>query len=93
MEPLVAVLLILAALAMGLVLGWLVGGGRAGALAEERAKTAERRRLAVAFIRRHCLPSLVDEWRGVYADRRMALVSMRMACASALAPEDSPVNQ
>jgi DNA recombination protein RmuC len=47
MEPLVAVLLILAALAVGLVLGWLVGGGRAGALAEERAKTAELLRLTL----------------------------------------------
>lgn len=47
MEPLVAVLLILAALGAGLVLGWLVGGGRAGALAEERAKTAELLRLTL----------------------------------------------
>lgn len=47
MEPLVAVLLILVALAAGLVLGWLVGGGRAGALAEERAKTAELLRLTL----------------------------------------------
>ena len=36
MEPLLAVLIAAAALLAGLALGWLVGRGRAGALAEER---------------------------------------------------------
>ena len=43
MEPAV-ILILLLALAAGLALGWLVGRGAAGALAEERAKAAERLR-------------------------------------------------
>lgn len=47
MEPLVAVLLIVPALAAGLALGWLLGGGRAGALAEERGKAADLLRMTL----------------------------------------------
>lgn len=47
MEPLIAVLLIVAALAGGLALGWFLGSGRAGALAEERGKTADLLRLTL----------------------------------------------
>ena len=52
MDPLVVILLILAALAAGVALGWLVGRGRAGALAEERGKTAELLRLTLTEVTR-----------------------------------------
>src|SRR5688572_5079687 len=44
MDSLVPILLAFAALAIGVALGWLVGRGRAGALAEERARVADQLR-------------------------------------------------
>ena len=44
MDPLIAIVAAFAALTIGLVLGWLVGRSRAGAIAEERGKDAERLR-------------------------------------------------
>jgi DNA recombination protein RmuC len=52
MDPLVPVLLAIAALAIGLVLGWLVGRGRAGALAEERGRSADQLRTDLAEVTR-----------------------------------------
>jgi len=50
MEPLLAVLIAAAALLAGLALGWLVGRGRAGALAEERGRTAELLRMTLTEV-------------------------------------------
>jgi DNA recombination protein RmuC len=47
MDPLAAVLIFIA-LTIGVALGWLVGRGRAGALAEERARTADILRETIA---------------------------------------------
>ena len=48
MEPFFAILLALLMLGAGLALGWLVGRGRAAALAEERAKACEQLRIELA---------------------------------------------
>jgi len=48
MDPVLPILLAFAALAIGVVLGWLVGRGRAGALAEERGRVADRLRTELA---------------------------------------------
>lgn len=50
MDASIFIFLGLVALAAGLALGWLVGRGRAGALAEERAKTAELLRLTLTEV-------------------------------------------
>ncbi|MGQ0660260.1 DNA recombination protein RmuC [Sphingosinicella sp.] len=50
MDPIVVILLVFAALAAGVALGWLVGRGRAGALAEERGKTAELLRMTLTEV-------------------------------------------
>ena len=47
MDPTLAILIAFVALAAGVALGWLVGRGRAGALAEERAKQAELLRMTL----------------------------------------------
>ena len=47
MDPLV-ILLLLVMLAIGLGLGWLVGSGRAAALAEERGRACEQLRSELA---------------------------------------------
>jgi DNA recombination protein RmuC len=49
MDPLI-LLLIAALVAAGIALGWHVGRGRAGALAEERGKTAELLRMTLAEV-------------------------------------------
>ena len=50
MDPLLPVLLTIAALAIGFALGWLVGGGRTGALAEERGKACDALRVSLAEV-------------------------------------------
>src|SRR5215218_7516570 len=50
MNPLLPALLAIAALALGVALGWLVGRGRAGAIAEERGKACDALRVTVAEI-------------------------------------------
>lgn len=50
MDPLVPMLLAIAAMAVGLVLGWLVGRGRAGALADERGRAADQLRAELAEV-------------------------------------------
>ncbi len=50
MEPLLSVVMAFAALALGLALGWLVGRGRAGALAEERGKACDALRVGLAEV-------------------------------------------
>src|SRR5688572_10927341 len=50
MDPLLPLLLAIVALAIGVVLGWLVGRGRAGALAEERGKACDALRVTVAVV-------------------------------------------
>jgi len=47
MNPILAILLIFIALAAGVALGWLVGRGRAGALADERGKAADLLRMTL----------------------------------------------
>lgn len=47
MDPIVVILLVFVALAAGVALGWLVGRGRAGALADERAKAADLLRMTL----------------------------------------------
>lgn len=50
MDPIVVILLVFVALAAGVALGWLVGRGRAGALADERAKAAELLRMTLTEV-------------------------------------------
>jgi DNA recombination protein RmuC len=50
MDPLVIFIIAVLALALGLLLGWLVGRGRAAALAEERGRTAELLRLTLSEV-------------------------------------------
>lgn len=69
MEPLMAVLLIVAALVAGLALGWLFGGGRTGALAEERGKAAELLRMTLDEVTRERDEGL-RELAGLQADAR-----------------------
>ena len=69
MDPLVSVLLALAALALGVALGWLVGRARAGALAEERARTAELLRLTLSEVTKERDEAL-RELSGLQADAR-----------------------
>ena len=52
MDPLLPMLLAIAALAIGLALGWLVGRGRAGALAEERGRNCDELRSSLAEVTR-----------------------------------------
>ena len=69
MDPLLSVLLVLVALAIGLVLGWLVGRGRAGALAEERARQCEALRVTLAEVGKE-RDEAVRELSGLQADAR-----------------------
>jgi DNA recombination protein RmuC len=50
MDPLLPVLLAIAALAIGVLLGWQIGRGRAGALAEERGKSCDALRVSLAEV-------------------------------------------
>jgi len=50
MDPIVVILLVFVALAAGVALGWLVGRGRAGALAEERGRSAELLRMTLTEV-------------------------------------------
>ena len=52
MDPLVPMLLAIVALAIGLALGWLVGRGRSGALADERGRAADQLRTDLAEVTR-----------------------------------------
>ena len=47
MDPFLAILAALAALTIGLALGWQIGRSRAGAIAEERGKEADRLRVSL----------------------------------------------
>lgn len=69
MDPIVVILLMVAALAGGMTLGWLVGRGRAGALAEERAKTAELLRMTLSEVTRERDEAMRD-LAGLQADAR-----------------------
>ncbi len=69
MDPLMSVLLAVAALAAGLLLGWLVGRGRAGALAEERGRTVEQLQLSLGEIGKERDEAL-RELAGLQADAR-----------------------
>jgi len=69
MDPVVTLLLAFAALALGLVLGWLVGRARAGALAEERAKAAEQLRTELGEVTR-TRDEALRELSGLQADAR-----------------------
>src|SRR4029450_2935004 len=52
MNPLVPMLLAIAALVIGVALGWLVGRGRSGALADERGRAADQLRTDLAEVTR-----------------------------------------
>ena len=69
MDPLLPVLLAIAALAIGVVLGWLVGRGRAGALAEERGKACDALRVTVTEVTRE-RDEAVRELAAMQADAR-----------------------
>ena len=62
-------LLAIVALAIGLGLGWLVGRGRAGALAEERGKSCDELRATVAEVTRE-RDEAARELSGLQADAR-----------------------
>ncbi len=69
MNPFVALLIAFAALGLGLALGWLVGRGRAGALAEERGRAADQLRadLGKAAVERD---TALRDLAGLQADAR-----------------------
>ena len=69
MDPLVTLLLALAALALGLALGWQVGRARTGALAEERARAAEQLRTELGEVAR-TRDEAMRELSGLQADAR-----------------------
>jgi DNA recombination protein RmuC len=69
MDPLVTLLLALAALALGLALGWQIGRARAGALAEERARAAEQLRAELGDVGR-TRDEALRELAGLQADAR-----------------------
>ncbi|MBX3562006.1 MAG: DNA recombination protein RmuC [Sphingomonas sp.] len=69
MEPFVVILLIAAGLAVGLALGWWVGGGRAGALAEERGKASELLRMTLDEVTKE-RDAARQELSGLQADAR-----------------------
>ena len=69
MDPLLPLLLAIAALAIGLALGWLVGRGRAGAIAEERGKQCEALRVTLAEVSKE-RDEAVRELSGLQADAR-----------------------
>src|SRR5687768_17504863 len=69
MAPLLPILLALAALAIGLGLGWLVGRGRAGAIAEERGKQCDALRVSLSEVGRE-RDEAVRELSGLQADAR-----------------------
>lgn len=60
MDPVVVILLVFVALAAGVALGWLVGRGRAGALAEERGNAAELLRMTLDEVTKERDSSLQD---------------------------------
>ena len=68
MDPL-PLLLAITALAIGLALGWLVGRGRAGAIAEERGKQCEALRVSLAEVSKE-RDEAVRELSGLQADAR-----------------------
>lgn len=68
MDPL-TLLLIAALVAAGVALGWYVGRGRAGALAEERAKAADLLRMTLSEVTKERDEALRD-LAGVQADAR-----------------------
>jgi len=80
MDPL-PMLLAIAALAVGLLLGWLVGRGRAGALAEERGRNCEELRATVAEVTRDRDEAL-RKLAGVEADARNFEVRMQELMAA-----------
>jgi DNA recombination protein RmuC len=69
MDPLIVIVVVTLALGLGLVLGWLVGRARAGALAEERAKTADLLRASLTEITRE-RDEAVRDLSGLQADAR-----------------------
>ena len=69
MDPLLPVLLAMAALAIGVMLGWLVGRGRAGALAEERGKACDALRVSLAEVGKE-RDEAVRELAALQADAR-----------------------
>ena len=69
MDPLVSILIVFAALAVGVALGWVAGRARAGALAEERAKACDALRAAVAEVTKERDQALRD-LTGLQADAR-----------------------
>jgi DNA recombination protein RmuC len=69
MDPLLPVLLTIAALAIGVALGWLVGGGRTGALAEERGKACDALRVSLAEVGKE-RDEAVRELAALQADAR-----------------------
>ena len=69
MDSLLPALLTLVALAIGLLLGWWVGRGRAGALAEEREKQCDALRTTVTEVGKE-RDEAVRELAGLQADAR-----------------------
>lgn len=69
MEPLIATVLIIAALAAGLVLGWFVGHSRAAAIASERARAVDQLRASLDQVSRE-RDSNVRELAALQADVR-----------------------
>jgi DNA recombination protein RmuC len=69
MDPFVSVLVALAALAIGVALGWQIGRGRAGALAEERGRNCEALRASLTEVTRERDEAL-RKLAGVEADAR-----------------------
>ncbi len=68
MDPL-SLLIIAALVAAGVALGWTVGRGRAGAVAEERGKAAELLRMTLAEVTRERDAAMRD-LAGLQADAR-----------------------
>lgn len=69
MDPLLVILLVFATLAIGVALGWWVGGGRAGALAEERGKASELLRMTLDEVTKE-RDAAKQELSGLQADAR-----------------------
>src|SRR2546423_883452 len=68
MDPF-ALLLIALLIAAGVALGWIVGRGRAGAIAEERGKAAEALRVSLAEVTKE-RDAAVRDLAGLQADAR-----------------------
>ena len=87
MDPLIAIVAAFAALTIGLILGWLVGRSRAGAIAEERGKDAERLRESLEEVtkeRDDCIRELATLQADArhFEERRKELIEAKEALSA-----------